>query len=175
MIKNEVIDSLLSRRSIRKFKPEQIKDEELDTVLEAGIYAPSARAQQPWLFVAIQDEATRKEITELNLFIRGGNADPYYEAPTVILVFAQKGTIAPVEDASLALGNMFNAAHAIGLGACWIHREREMFETAKGKELMKRWGVDENYMGVGSCALGYADCEMPQAPKRREGTVIKIK
>lgn len=175
MIRNETINTLLTRRSIRKFASEQITDEELDTVLEAGLYAPSARAQQPWLFVVVQDKATRKEVVDLNNVILGSKSDPYYNAPTIIIVFSQKGAIAPVEDASLAMGNIFNAAHAIGLASCWINREREMFQTAKGKELMKRWGVADDYFAIGACAIGKADCEMPKAGQRREGRVIKIK
>ena len=122
----------------------------------------------------MQNEAEREEVYALNKKLRGMN-DPYYSAPTVILVFAEKDAIAPLCDAALAMGNMMNAAYSLGIGTCWIHGEKEMFETEEGKSLMKKWGVGEEYIGVGSIALGYADCEHPKAPKRREDRVVYIK
>ena len=171
---NETLNTLMNRRSIRKFKPQQITDSELSAVIDAGLYAPSAKAQQPWKFVVVQNEAEREEVYALNKKLRGMN-DPYYSAPTVILVFAEKDAIAPLCYAALAMGNMMNAAYSLGIGTCWIHGEKEMFETEEGKSLMKKWGVGEEYIGVGSIALGYADCEHPKAPKRREDRVVYIK
>lgn len=171
---NETIKTLLNRRSIRKFKPQQISDDELNAIIECGLSAPSARAQQPWKFVVVQNEDDIKAVYALNEELRGMK-NPYYSAPTVILAFADKDAIAPLCDTALAMGNMMNAAFSLGIATCWIHGEKEMFETEKGKQLMQKWGLEDNYIGVGSIAVGYADCELPNSPKRRENRVIFVK
>lgn len=171
---NETIKTLLARRSIRKFKPEQIREEELNAILKAGMYAPSGANQQSALFVVIQDKETLKKLSAMNAAVLGKDIDPYYNAPTVILVFADKSKIAPVEDASLALGNMFNAAASLGIGSCWVHRAKQMFETEAGKDLMSKWGVAGGYIGVGSCILGYPDGEHPKAAPRKDNFVIRV-
>jgi len=171
---NETIKTLLERRSIRKFKPEQIKEEELSAILEAGIYAPSGANQQSALFVVIQDKETLKKLSAMNAAVLGKPIDPYYNAPTVILVFADKSKITPVEDASLALGNMLNAAASLGIGSCWVHRTKQMFEKDEGKDLLRKWGITGDYIGVGSCILGYPDCEHPKAAPRKDNSVIRV-
>src|SRR5674536_27608 len=108
---NETMHALLNRRSVRTFKPQQIKDEELNAVLEAGKYAPSGANQQSALFIVVQDPETRETLSRMNLAVMGGDSDPYYGAPTLVLVLADKAKVTPVEDASLALGNMFTAAY----------------------------------------------------------------
>lgn len=172
---NETINTLLNRRSIRKYKPEQIKDEELNVVLEAGKYAPSAMNQQSSLFIVIQNKELREKISKMNAVVMGTNSDPYYGAPTIILVLADKSKAAPIEDASLALGNMYNAAFSIGLGSCWIHRTKQMFESEQGKALLKEWGIEGDYIGVGSCTLGYPDCPQPKAAPRKDNYVVMLK
>lgn len=171
---NETIGTLLKRRSIRKFKPDQIADDDLNAILEAGMYAPSGANQQSALFIVIQDKETLKKISAMNAAIWGKNTDPYYGAPTVILVLADKNKVTPVEDATLALGNMFNAAASLGLGSCWIHRTRQMFESDEGRDLLRKWGVVGEYVGVGSCILGYPDCEHPKASPRKDNFVIRV-
>ena len=171
---NETIKTLMERRSIRKFKPAQIKEEELNTILNAGMYAPSGANQQSALFVVIQDKETLKKLSVMNAAVLGKDMDPYYGAPTLILVFADKSKITPIEDASLALGNMFNAAASLGIGSCWVHRTKQMFETEEGKEFLKKWGVTGDYIGVGSCILGYADGEHPKAAPRKDNFVIRV-
>ena len=171
---NETIKILLERRSIRKFKPEQIKDEDLNAILKAGMYAPSGGHQQSALFVVIQDKETLKKLSAMNAAVLGKDIDPYYGAPTLVLVFADRSKVTPIEDASLALGNMFNAAASLGIGSCWVHRARQMFETQEGKDLLKKWGVTGDYVGVGSCILGYADCEHPKAAPRKDNFVIRV-
>jgi len=170
---NETIKTLLERRSIRKFKPEQIKEEELNAVLEAGKYAPSGGNRQSALFVVVQDEETLKKLSAMNAAVLGKDMDPYYGAPTVVLVFADGSTPTPVEDGSVALDNMFNAAASLGLGSCWVHRTRQMFESDEGKDFLKKWGVTGDYIGVGSCILGYPD-EHPQASPRKDKFVIRV-
>lgn len=169
---NETLNTLRTRRSIRKFKPEQIKAEELAAVLEAGTYAPSGGGRQGNLFVVAQDSALRKQLAKLNAAVLGKDFDPYYGAPTIILVFADGTRSTPVEDGSIALGNLFNAAHALGLGSCWIHRAREMFASEEGQALLKRWGVEDRYVGVGACSLGYPDGDLPTPPPRKVRVVI---
>lgn len=171
---NETLKTLLERRSIRKFKPEQIGEEELNAILEAGMYAPSGSNQQSALFVVIQDKETLKKLSAMNAAVLGKDIDPYYNAPTLILVFADKSKVTPVEDASLALGNMFNAAASLGLGSCWVHRTKQMFETKEGKDLLRKWGVAGDYIGVGSCILGYPGGEHPKAAPRKENFVIRV-
>jgi nitroreductase len=172
---NDIINTLQNRRSIRKFKPEQIKDDELNAVLEAGKYAPSGANQQSALFIVVQNKEMREKITKLNAAVLGKDIDPYYGAPTIILVLADKTKVTPVEDASLALGNMFNAAHSLGLGSCWVHRTKQMFEGDEGKSLLKKWGVGGDYIGVGSCILGYPDCAHPKAAPRKDNFVVMVK
>lgn len=171
---NETIRTLLDRRSIRKFKPEQITDEELNVILQAGMYAPSGANQQSALFVVVQDKETIKKLSAMNAAIFKKNIDPYYGAPTIVLVLADKSKVTPVEDGSLALGNMLNAAASLGIGSCWIHRERQMFETGEGRELLKKWGITGDYIGVGACILGYPDGAHPKAAPRKEKFIVRV-
>ena len=175
-MKQEAIDVLMNRRSIRKFKPEQITDEELKIVLEAGTYAPTGRnMQRPWI-VAVQDKETRDALAALNAKLWGKDKDfdPYYGAPTIILVLAAENEFGPL-DSSAVETNMLNAAYACGLGSCWIHRAHLMFETEEGKAFLRKWGLDESLSGWCSIALGYADCEDPKPGPRKEGYYRVIK
>ena len=173
---NETIDTLMNRRSIRKFKSEQIKDEELNAILEAGKYAPSGGNQQSPIFIVVQNKDFLGKISKLNGIVMGKeNIDPFYGAPTVILVLADKSKVTPVEDASIALGNMLNAAYSLGVGSCWIHRVKQMFESEDGRTLLKDWGIEGDYIGVGSCILGYPDCEQPKASPRKDNSVVMVK
>lgn len=164
------IDDLISRRSIRKYAPRQITQGELDTVLLAGTYAPTALNKQSPLMVAVQDKATRDTLSRLNgsVFPMDTPGDPFYGAPTVIVVFADGTFRNGVKDASLVMGNLVNAAHAIGLGSCWIDRAYEVFQTPEGKALMKAWGVDEKYVGVGNCILGYPGQTVAPPPRKAD-------
>ena len=172
---NEILKALRERRSVRQFKPEQITDDELKAVLEAGSFAPTAMGQQdPWI-VAVQNSEIVAQLVRMNAKELGMDGNPYYGAPTIVLVFGSRPEQWPnaVYDGSLVLGNMMNAAHAIGLGSCWIHREREMFNTEEGKELMRQFGLPDGLMGIGSIALGYAATE-PMAPKARKDNYYRI-
>ena len=172
---NEILKALRERRSVRQFKAEQISDEELLAVLEAGTYAPTAMGRQdPWI-VAVQNPDIVAQLVRMNAEALGMDGNPYYGAPTIVLVFGSRPETWPnaVYDGSLVLGNMMNAAHAIGLGSCWIHREREMFDSEEGKALMRQFGLPDGLMGIGAIALGYA-ATAPQPPKARKDMYYRI-
>lgn len=170
---NETLKTLKERRSIRKYKKDQISEEQLNQILEAGTYAPTGVGKQSPIMVVVQDEETIKEISKINAEIMETNTDPFYGAPTVVIVFADKDVWTHVEDGSLVMGNLMNAAHAVGVDSCWIHRAKEVFETPKGKELLKKWGIEGNYVGIGNCILGYRDCEYPEAKARKESYIVR--
>ena len=173
-MKKEALEVLMNRRSVRKFKSEQITDAELHAVLEAGTYAPTGRNRQtPWI-IAVQNKEERDAVSRLNASIMGAEIDPYYGAPTILLVVAPDDGFGELNGAAV-LTNMVNAAYAVGLGSCWIHRPKQMFETEEGKAMLKKWGLPEDSMGIGSIALGYADAEAPAAPPRKEGYYRIIK
>lgn len=156
MIQNEVLSAIAARRSCRAYQPEQIKPEELQAVVEAGTWAPTAMNRQSPIIVAVQDKATRDRLSALNAQIMGRDGDPFYGAPTVLVVLADRQIPTYVEDGSLVLGNLLLAASSIGLGSCWINRAKETFDREEGKALLRQWGLDpERYRGVGNCILGY--------------------
>lgn len=167
---NEVLKALHERRSVRKYKQEQITDEELLTVLEAGTYAPTGMGyQDPWI-VAVQNPEIIAQLVRMNAEVMGVTSNPYYDAPTIVLVFGSNPDEwrNAVQDGSLVLGNMMLAAHSIGLGSCWINREREMFSTDEGKEIMKRLGLPEGLVGIGALSLGYPSAPPRPAKPRKE-------
>lgn len=171
---NETIQSLLNRRSIRSYTDQQVSDELLDTVLNAGLYAPSGMNNQKVVMVAVRDRATRDQLSKMNAAVMGNpNMDPFYGAPCVIVVLCDPEKMTGVEDGSLVMGNLLNAANAVGLGSCWIHRAQQMFESPDGKELLKAWGLPETMRGIGNCILGYAK-DVPEAKPREEGRIVKI-
>ena len=177
-MKNEALEVLYNRRAIRKFKPEQIKDEELDAVLKAGTFAPTAMGLQSPLIVSVQDKDDVAELNRLSAKVAGREGQMYYGAPTIIIVFyteIARSDYFGILDASSVITNMLNAAYAVGLGSCWIHRSKEIFEMDEGIALLKKWGINEKVVGVASMALGYSDMPHPESKPRREGYVIKIK
>jgi nitroreductase len=137
------LEDLKTRRSIRKYKQEQIKDEELNQILEAGTYAPTGMNRQSPIMVVLQDKEAIARLSKMNAAIMNTDSDPFYGAPTVVVVLADKSRSTYREDGSLVLGNLMNAAHAIGIGSCWVHRAKEEFESKEGKALLKEWGVPD--------------------------------
>lgn len=170
---NQTIKDMEERRSIRKYKDEQITDEDLKQILEAGEYAPSGMGRQSAIMVAIQNKDVIERLSKINAKIMGVNTDPFYGAPTVVIVLADKNVPTYVEDGSLVMGNLLNAAHSLNIGSCWIHRARETFETEEGKELLKEWNIDDKYVGIGNCILGYVDGAYPE-PKERKADYVKV-
>ena len=171
---NETLKNLEERRSIRKYKDEQIRDEQLNEILEAGTYAPTGMGAQSPVMVVIQDKETIRELSKMNADAMGTNSDPFYGAPTVIVVLADKNRLTYVEDGSRVMGNLMNAAHAVGVDSCWIHRAKEVFESEKGKELLKKWNIEGDYVGIGNCILGYRDCQYPKAKPRKAGYIVRV-
>lgn len=153
----ETLNDLKARRSCRKYKSQQIKGEELSAILEAGTYAPTSMGQQSPIIVVIQDKKTIEKISRLNAEVMGAKSDPFYGAPTLTVVFTDKDRSTYIEDGALVIGNMLNAANALGVASCYIYRAREVFETEEGKAFKKEWGLKDNYVGVGNCILGYAE------------------
>ncbi len=172
---NETIKNLIERRSCRNYKKEQIKDEELNEILLAGEYAPTGMGLQSPKMIVLQNKETIEKLSKLNAKIMERDIDPFYGAPTVIIVLADKTKMTYIEDGSLVLGNLMNAAHSLKIGSCWINRAREEFETEEGKKLLKEWNIPDNYVGIGHCILGYREGELPQAKPRKEDYVTIIK
>lgn len=163
-VMNETIHTLITRRSVRKYKKAQISDEDLYLILQAGTYAASGRGLQPCTIVVIQDTDTLARLSALNAKIMGTTNDPMYGAPTVLLVLADMEKSPNAwSDGCLILGNLMNAAASLHLGSCWINRAKEEFETPEGKALLKEWGLPEHLVGVGHCIVGYGDGPEPAA------------
>ncbi len=181
-MKEEALEVLKNRRAIRKFKDKQIKDEELQAVLEAGTYAPTGKGTQSPLILAIQNKEDIATLNRLSAEIMGMNprpgTTPYYGAPTILIVLSTDlaaSEFLGVLDAASVTTNLLNAAYAVGLGSCWIHRAKEIFELEEGKALLRKWGINEPVKGVASIALGYSDMPQPSPRPRREGYTKIIK
>ena len=171
---NPVLENLLTRRSVRKFEDRAVTDEELDTILNAGLYAPSGMNVQETVLVAVRDKETLKDLSDMNAaaMMMGPENDPFYGAPCAVVVLAQNNENG-IKDGALVMGNLMLAAHSLGLGSCWINRARPMFESTKGKAYLKEWGLSEELCGIGVCILG-APAEEPKAAPRKEGRIVKI-
>ena len=170
----EVIRAIRERRSIRSYKKDQISEDQLNVILNAGEYAASGMGQQKVVSVAVQDPETIALMSKLNAQFMGMDIDPFYGAPTVVVVFGNTESATTVEDGSLVIGNMMLAAFAEGVDSCWVHRAKEVFETEEGKDLKAAWGLDDTWVGVGNCILGYRDGELPEAAERLPGRIIRV-
>lgn len=172
---NDNMKFLLERRSVRAYKSSQITDAELNAVISAGLAAPSAMNRQPTAMLVVQDAETIALLSRLNAAVMGKEGiDPFYGAPTVIIVLADRGIATHVEDGSLVLGNLMNAAAATGLGSCWINRAREVFEMPQAREILRNAGIGDEYIGIGHCILGYPEGELPEAKPVRDGRLFRI-
>ena len=170
---NEVLKAIRERRSIRRFQEKQISDDELKSVLDAGTWAATGHGtQDPWI-VAVQNPQLMQRLSAVNAEIMGITSNPYYDAPTIVLVFASADNYNRERDASLVLGNMMLAAHCIGLASCWINRVDEMFKRDELKALLKEWGLPDGLVGVGSLALGYA-ASQPRTVKERKTDYYRV-
>ena len=172
---NEAYRNLLERRSIRSYADRPVPDQVLDAVLQAGIHAPSGMNTQGVRLVAVRDPETVAYLSKLNAAVMNATHDPFYGASCVVIVLADPEIYGGwVEDGALALGNMMNAAHALGLGSCWIHRAKQVFDSPEGKELLEKWGLPTHLRGVGNCILGYPACDHPAPAPRKDGRIVKV-
>ena len=168
----ETIQDLTTRRSVKRYQPTQINRADLEKILKAGMNAPSGMGRQSAVMVVVQEPETVKQLSRMNAEVMGVHTDPFYGAPTVIIVFADKEVPTYKEDGSLVMGNLLNAAHALGLGSCWIHRAKEVFNSAKGKALMKKWGLKDSLEGIGHCILGYGEGPEPAEKPRKDDYIV---
>ena len=168
---NECLKVLKTRRSVKRFKPDPVPENLLSEILEAGKNAPTGMNYQSPVMVAVTNPETINEISNLLKKVRGTDKEPLYNAPCVIVVLADSDMFTYTHDGSLVMGNLLNAAHSLGLGACWIHRAKEAFETEEGKKLMKKWGLKESFVGIGNCILGYPDI-IPEEKVHKDDYII---
>ena len=172
---NEVLNCLMTRRSVRSYLPHQVEAQALKQILQAGTYAASGMGRQAAKIVVLQKPEDIAELERMNASILGSpDSHPFYGAPTVCVVFADTTVGTWIEDGSLVLGNLMTAAHSLGVDSCWIHRARQEFDSPEGKALMKKWGVEERYAGVGHCILGYAASQPQPAKVRKADFIVRI-
>jgi len=172
---NEILQAMRERRSVKQYLPTLVEEEKLQAILEAGKYAANGRGMQSATMVVVQDAETREQLRRMNASVLGNpDADPFYGAPTVVVVLADKNHPTAVEDGSLVMGNLMLAAYSVGVDSCWIHRAREMFAGEEGKALLEKWGLPGEYIGVGNCILGYRAGEYPVAKPRKENFVYRV-
>lgn len=172
---SEVINNMKTRRSIRKYKPDMVPEDVLNRIIEAGTYAATGMGKQSPIIIAVTNKEIRDKFSKMNAEIMGVDSDPFYGAPVVLIVLADKARPTYVYDGSLVMGNLMLAAHAEGIGSCWIHRAKEEFESAEGKAFLKSLGIEGDYEGIGHCVLGYTDGEEPKAMPRKENYVYCVK
>ena len=171
---SNLLETMKTRRSIRKFKGEPIPMDILEQIIEAGTYAATGMNMQSPIIVAVTNKEIRDEFSKWNAEIMGKDIDPFYGAPVVLIVLAKKERPTAVYDGSLVMGNLMLMAHELGIGSCWIHRAKEEFETERGKEFLKKLGIEGEYEGIGHCALGYVDGEYPAVLPRKEDWVYYV-
>lgn len=170
-----VLETIKSRRSIRKYKSDMVSQDKLEKIIEAGTYAATGMGKQSPIIIAVTNKELRDKLSAMNAKIMGVNSDPFYGAPVVLIVLADKNRPTYLYDGSLVMGNLMLEAEAQGVGSCWIHRAKEEFESEEGKEILKSLGIEGDYEGIGHCVLGYADGPAPKAAPRKDSYVYYVK
>lgn len=173
---NEVLKALKERRSIRHFKKQIPSKEEIDQITEAGLYAPNGKGMQAVISIVITNPELIERFKVVNTQIGGypEGTDPFYGAPVIIVVLSRKDNPNKQYDGALVMGNMMLAAHALGLGSIWINRARQEFEMDEFKQILKDLEIEGEWEGVGHCAIGYIDGEVPKAAPRKENRIYHI-
>lgn len=174
MKEEATLETLKTRRAIRSYQDKMPEKALIDKITEAGTYAPTGMGKQSPVIVAVTNKEVRDRLSQLNAQVMGKDADPFYGAPVVVVVLADKQYPTYLYDGALVMGNLLNAAHAVGLGSCWIHRAKEVFDTPEGKALLKEWGIEGEYEGIGNCILGYSAQETPQPKPRKANYVVHV-
>ena len=172
---NKTLELMQTRRSVRGFKPDPVPEEILDQIVEAGTWAATGRNRQSPVIIKVTNRELIRKLSKLNGEIMGTDSDPFYGAPAVLIVLADKTVPSYLYDGSLVMGNLMLAAHSLGIGSCWIHRAKEEFQLPEGKEILKLLGIEGDYEGIGHCVLGYAEGEYPHTKPRKENWVYTIK
>ena len=171
---NDTLKTLIERRSCRSYKPDPVPAEILDQILEAGTFAATGMGKQSPVMIAVTDKKTRDQLSKMNAAVMGAGNDPFYGAPVVIVVLANRSVPTYLYDGSLVMGNLMNAAHSLGIASCWIHRAKEEFDSAEGKAILKDLGIEGDYEGIGHCILGYAAQENKTAAPRKDHYIYRI-
>lgn len=172
---NELTEKICTRRSTKKFKADMPAEEVLERIIRAGTYAPSGMGKQSPIILAVTDKKMRDRLSKMNAAVMGADIDPFYGAPVVLVVLADKSVPTYIYDGSIVMENLMLAAHFEGIGSCWIHRAREEFESEEGRKILKDLGISGDYEGIGHCVLGYPDGEERKAAPRKENYVYRIK
>lgn len=172
---SDVLETIKSRRSIRKYKSDMVPQDKLEKIIEAGTYAATGMGKQSPIIVAVTNKELCDKLSAMNAKIMGTNTDPFYGAPVVLIVLADKSRPTYLYDGSLVMGNLMVEAEAQGIGSCWIHRAKEEFESEEGKEILKSLGIEGDYEGIGHCVLGFADGPAPKAAPRKDSYVYYVK
>ena len=172
---SDVLETIKSRRSIRKYKSDMVPQDKLEKIIEAGTYAATGMGKQSPIIVAVTNKELRDKLSAMNAKIMGTNTDPFYGAPVVLIVLADKSRPTYLYDGSLVMGNLMVEAEAQGIGSCWIHRAKEEFESEEGKEILKSLGIEGDYEGIGHCVLGFADGPAPKVAPRKDSYVYYVK
>lgn len=171
---NEVIKAMIERRSCKSYKSDMLKIEDIERVIEAGLWAANGRGLQTPVIIAVTDKETRDKLSELNAAVMGADSDPFYNAPVVLIVLAPKEHPNRVYDGSLVMGNMMLAAHSMGIGSCWIHRAKEVMETEEGKAILRSVGLEGEWEGIGNCVLGLPEGALKEAQPRKGNRVYWV-
>ena len=171
---SDVINSIISRRSVKNYKSTPVDESLIKKIVKAGTYAPTGRNRQAPIILAVTNKEIRDRLSKINAEILGADADPFYNAPVVLVVLADKNINTYCYDGSLVMGNLMLAAHSLGLGSCWIHRAKETFETKEGKEILKSLGIEGDYEGIGNCVIGYPEGEYPPERPRKDNYAYYI-
>ncbi|MBQ8927952.1 MAG: nitroreductase [Oscillospiraceae bacterium] len=169
---NEILKAIRERRSCRSYLPDMLPREVIEQIAEAGTYAATGMNRQSPLIVAVTDRGLRDRLSAMNAAIMGKeDFDPFYGAPVVLIVLADRAMATYQYDGSLVMGNLMLAAHALGVGSCWIHRAKEEFDSEEGRSILRELGIEGDYEGIGHCILGMPAADLPAAPPRKEGYV----
>lgn len=166
-----------TRRSCRAYKPDLIEEEKLEKIITAGTYAATGMGRQSPIIIAVTNKELRDKLSAMNARIMGKSEDfdPFYGAPELLIVLADKSAPTYIYDGTLVMGNLMNAAADLGVDSCWIHRAKEEFASEEGKEILRSLGIEGDYEGIGHLVLGYAAEPAKAAAPRKEDYVYYVR